>query len=228
MNYSLDDLPDSGKNPIVWMDIVIKGDYLGRICIRLFREVFPAGVENFVHIASGKTIRAEKKGVGKYTYVREVRRTYDGSKFFSFSHNNYIVSGDIYKNNGCSAGTIYADQPIPCTLVGDCYYQHNMKGLVSLVPYKDEATGELFYDSTFMITLDYAKDSNVLQDLDQDQIVIGQIYEGLSVLDQINKLIFPFAGRKYPELEIGAADFKSGCKLNRKSRHESRYRSRHN
>jgi cyclophilin family peptidyl-prolyl cis-trans isomerase len=202
MNYSLDDLPDSGNNPIVYMDIVLKGECLGRIYIRLFRDVFPAGVENFVRIATGKTYKSIKKGSGNFKYKKETRRTYEGSKFYSFLYNNYIVSGDIYKNNGTSAGTIYCDEPIPACF-GEFYYPHDAKGLVSLVPYKDEANGKLFYDSTFMITLADRRASNVLCELDTDQIVIGQVYDGLCVLDKMNELIKPYAGRSYPEFSIG-------------------------
>ena len=202
MNYSLEEIPDSGKNPIVWMDIVIKEEVIGRIYIRLFRDVFPAGVENFVRIAGGKTIRTERKGQGKYKYVREVVRTYSECKFFNFSHGNYVVSGDIYSNNGSRAGTIFFDQPIPA-MFGDHFYQHDLKGLISLVPFQDEVTGELFYDSTFMITLDNVRPSNILNDLNKDQLVIGQIYQGMEIIDKINTLIFPFAGRKYPDIQIG-------------------------
>lgn len=217
MNFSLTDLPDSGKNPIIYMDISLKGESLGRIYIRLFRDVFPAGVENFVKIASGKTYRIIKKGNGKYKYKKEIRRTFDGCKFFQFLYNNYIVSGDIYDNNGTNAGTIYCDKPIPPDF-GEFYYPHETKGLVSLVPFKDEATGRLFYDSTFMITLDDIKPTNVLGDLDKDQIVIGQVYSGLDVLDKMNQLIKPYAGRKYPNFFIGKSDAyrkKDGCKRSR-------------
>lgn len=205
MNYALTDLPDSGKNPMVFMDISLKGDLLGRIQIRLFRDVFPAGVENFYKIVGGKTYKVEKKGTGQYKYKKEICRTYEGCKFFNFLHNNYVIAGDIYSNNGTSAGTIYCDNPIPADF-GEYYYPHEAKGLVSLIPYKDETSGKLFYDSTFMITLDDVKPSNVLDSLDKDQIVIGQVSSGLDVLDKMNELIKPYAGRKYPEFIISKCD----------------------
>ena len=205
MNYSLTDLPDSGKYPIIYMDISLKGEVLGRILIRLFRDVFPAGVENFVKIAGGKTYKIIKKGNGQFKYVKQVRRTFDGCKFFHFLHNNYIISGDIYGNDGKNAGTIYNDQPISPDF-GEYFYPHETKGLVSLVPFKDETSGGTFYDSTFMITLDNIKPTNILQDLDCDQVVIGQVYSGIQVLDKMNERIKPFAGRKYPEFVISKSD----------------------
>lgn len=205
MNYSLTDIPDSGKNPIVYMDINLKGETIGRIQIRLFRDVFPAGVENFVKIAGGRTYQIIKKGTNRFPYKQEKRRSYEGCKFFRFMYNNYLISGDIYKNNGTSAGTIYNDEPIPSSF-GEYYYPHEVKGMVSLVPYKDEATGKLFYDSTFMIILDDIKPTNIMGLLDQDQIVIGHIYSGMDVLDKMNQMIKPFAGRKYPDFVIGKCD----------------------
>jgi peptidyl-prolyl isomerase H (cyclophilin H) len=205
MNYSLTDLPDSGKNPVVYMDISLKGEILGRIHIRLFRDVFPAGIENFVKIASGRTFKVVKKGNGRYKYKKEVKRTYEGCKFFQFLHNNYIISGDIYNNNGSNAGTIYCDKPIPPDF-GEFYYPHEAKGLISLIPFKDETSGRIFYDSTFMITLDDIKPTNVLKNLDSDQIVIGQVYSGLDILDKMNILIKPYARRKYPEFVISKCD----------------------
>ena len=204
MNYSLSDLPDSGPNPIVYMDISLKGEGIGRLLIRLFRNVFPAGVENFIKIANGCTYRVVTHGKGVYSYCRQTKRTYEGCRFFHFSHNNYIICGDIYNNNGSNSGTIFGDKPIPPSF-GEYYYPHERKGLISLVPYRDQATGQLFYDSTFMITLDDAKPSNVLSELDHDQIVIGQVYEGLDILDRMNTLIKPYARRKYPVFVISAS-----------------------
>ena len=217
MNYSLTDLPDSGKNPVVYMDISLKGEVLGRIHIRLFRDVFPTGVENFVKIAAGRTYKVMKKGIGKYRYKKEIRRTYEGCKFYRFHYNNYIVSGDIYHNDGTGAGTIYDDKPIPSDF-GEFFYPHETKGLVSLVPYKDDETGQLYYDSTFMITLDNIKPSNVLSELDNDQIVIGQVYSGMDVIDKMNQLIKPFAGRKYPEFIISKCDVYKRTGMNRRTR----------
>ncbi len=57
-----------------------------------------------------------------------------------------------------------------------------------------------------MITLDDARPSNTLGSMDTDQIVIGKIYEGIEVVDKINKLIKPYAGRKYPDFTISKVD----------------------
>lgn len=201
MDCSLDNLPNSGEFPCVYMEIVLKGEVIGKISIRLFRDVFPAGVENFVKIAAGTTYKKQRKGIGNYKYIKNIQRTYADCKFYDYSFNNYIVTGDIYSNNGSDAGTIFNDQSIP-PLFGDYFYPHSSKGLISLVPYIDN-NGNNWYDSTFCITLDSAKKTNNINDLDNDQIVIGQIYDGLEVIDKINDMIIPFAGRSYPLFSIG-------------------------
>lgn len=202
MNYPLSEIPNSGKILTVYMDIMVKGELLGRIHIGLYRETFPAGVENFVNIIGGKTCKVIEMGNGAFQYKKCIRRTYEGCKFFNLSHNNYVVTGDIYNNNGTSAGTIYYDQPIPPDF-GNYFYPHDSKGLISLIPFRDEATGDIYYDSTFMITLDGIQPNNIISELDNDQIVIGKVFSGIDILDKINQLIRPFAGRKYPNITIG-------------------------
>ena len=196
------------NNPIVNMDILVKGQPLGSITIRLSHDVFPAGVENFVGIAGGKTYRTVNKGIGRCGYVKETQRSYTNTKFYHFLHNNYIVGGDIYQNDGSSAGTIFDDEPIPAKF-GKYYYPHDSKGLVSLVPFYDETSKKRFYDSTFMITLDSPKPSNTIKQLDEDQVVIGRVIRGLDVIDKINELIKPYAGRKYPDFVIGKSSSSS-------------------
>lgn len=205
MDYSLCDLPNSGENPVVYMDIGLRGESLGKIYIRLFRNVFPAGVENFVRIASGKTYKTTNKGIGQYKYIKEETRTYTGCTFFRHMYGNYIISGDIYNNDGSSAGTIYSDEPIP-PCFGDYYYPHDRKGLVSLIPYQDQETGIMYYDSTFLITLDDVKPSNLLSELDATHVVIGEVYDGLNIIDKMNQMVLPYGGRRYPEFTILKAD----------------------
>lgn len=202
MNYLLSNVPNSGNYLTVFMDIKIKGEEIGRIYIGLYRDVFPSGVENFVNIAGGKTCKIIDMGNGAFKYKKCIKRTYEGCKFFNLSHNNYIVTGDIYNNDGSSAGTIYYDQPMIPDF-GDRRYLHDSKGLISLVPFKDEISGDIYYDSTFMITLNDPQIDNIVSELDDDQIVIGKIYSGIEVIDKINQLIRPFAGRKYPNISIG-------------------------
>lgn len=201
MNYSLCNLPFSGEIPTVFMDIMLRGVKMGQLQIKLFREVFPAGVENFVKIAEGTTYQCTATGSGRYQYKKFRQRTYAGCRFFGLSYNNFMTSGDIYNNNGTNAGTIYNDQPIPAVF-GNTYIPHDRAGLISLVPYLDEQSNRVYYDSTFMITLDHPTPTNRLGELDANQIVIGNVCSGMDIIAKMNNLIRPFAGRRYPVFEI--------------------------
>jgi cyclophilin family peptidyl-prolyl cis-trans isomerase len=202
MNFTLDDTPYSGEYPLLFMDISVQNRPLGKIYIELFRDVFPAAVENFVYMCKGTTYRTELLAQGANDkHRRYTQRSYNGSKFYQVSHNNYIAGGDIYKNNGTDGATIYYDAGIdvPQTTY---FYPHDDVGLISLIPYYDADTRRYFFDSNFLITLDKPKPTNILYDLDRHQLVIGRVYKGLDILTQINNSIVPFAGRNFPNYSI--------------------------
>lgn len=184
--------------PVIFMDLNMDSNPIGRIYASLDREVFPEGVDNFVGMVRGDTHKISKTSKDLY---QQHQRSFNNTSFFKVKYNNYMVGGDIYNDDGSSAGTIFDDEPLPApdTVL---YYTHDVKGIISLVPYRDDVTGDLMYDSTFMITLDSPKSTNLISELDTDQIVIGSIYSGLEVLDKINMAHVPFAGRKYPRIKI--------------------------
>lgn len=212
MNYTLENLPDSGQNPIIYFDIEVAGKQLGRIYIKLYRDVFPAGVENFVQIAAGSTYKTQLKGCGKSKFVKQIQRSYADSIFYHKAYNRYMVSGDIYTNNGDNAGTIFNDKPIPADF-GPEYITHDKRGIVSLVPFQGNDSDELFYDSTFMITL-----ADNMQELDEEQIAIGYVCEGLDILEQVNETMVPFAGRSYPEAKISRSGIHQSTRPHRRPR----------
>lgn len=205
MNYNISEIPNSGNRIKVSMEIVANGRSLGNLNIELQRDLFPAGVENFLYIIKGTTYRNVSLGVRDYKYVQQYKRSYDNTSFFRKTYANYIIGGDIYNDTGTNAGTIYNDVPIPA-IVGEDYISHNKKGLVSLVSYLDETTGKTLFDSTFMITLEDESPLNNLSELDNYQVVIGYVYDGLDILDTINKLLQPIAGKRIPKIKIGTCD----------------------
>lgn len=208
MNYSLYNIPYSGERPIVFMDITLNDQSIGRIQIKLFREVFPAAVENFVKISEGNTFRTEKRAFCNNRVYKETRRSYSETVFHKFFYENYLIGGDIYSNTGSNAGTIYSDFPIP-DYRSESFYPHERKGMISLVPFVTPGQGlgepdRLYYDSTFIILLDDINPTNaeLYNALDSENIVIGYVYSGLDVIDKINNSIAPRAGRQYPRIGI--------------------------
>lgn len=171
---------------IVYFDMGLNGEDIGRITIELYRDCFPDAVENFLRIAEGSTSRSEPRN----GYTRLTKRSYEGTRFFRKVYNQYIMGGDIYQNNGTDAGTIFNDQPIP-EIVPDYFIPHDKSGLISVVSYPSESQGKL-YDSTFMITL------GPTPELNTTQVVIGSVIRGQEILTRINNSIVPIAGRRYP------------------------------
>jgi cyclophilin family peptidyl-prolyl cis-trans isomerase len=203
MSDTLDnfEILNSGKHPSVFMDIGLKNNIIGTIYIELFRDIYPAAVENFIGICKGKTFHTDKLGYGKYKYRRVVKRSYENCKFYNKIHDNYLATGDIYNNDGTDGGTIFNDISIPA-IYPDEFYPHDRTGLISLIPYVDENTGRYYFDSNFMITLDEGRPENLLNSADEENLVIGKIYSGLNVIETINNSITPFNGSAYPEYYI--------------------------
>lgn len=191
----------NSNKPIVYLDFYKDDIYIGRIYVELFPDSFPDGVENFIRLIEGSTFREKQNGYGEFKYITSLQRTYAGCKVIRQMYDNYIVLGDIYENNGSSAGTIFNDNPIEPNF-GDYFYPHETKGLISLVPFIDTATNKKYYDSIFMITLNDIQPNNVMKNLDIDQIVIGSVSRGIEVVDKINKLLKPIADKKRTNIYI--------------------------
>jgi cyclophilin family peptidyl-prolyl cis-trans isomerase len=200
-DFDFDCPPNSGENPRVFLSLKTDSGSLGQIEIELFRDVFPLGVENFVYLCRGTTFRENIVQIGTHRIKKYIRRTYDGCNVYDKRYNAYIKLGDIYLNNGKSGATIYHDQIIDPPNV-DYFYPHETKGLISLIQYTDPKTHSNYYDSNFIITLANATPENHLREFDGKYIVIGRIYKGLDVIDRINNLIVPFAGRVYPFIKV--------------------------
>lgn len=205
MEYTLDSPPNSGLLPRVKMEIMVGERHLGYLYIELDREAFPLGVENFVNLCRGNTYRVEDVGYRPFTAKRVTQRTYESSKFYERKFGNYIRGGDFDKNNGKGSATIYDDDPIPPPLNEWCY-PHDRKGLISLVPFFDIDTESYYYDNNFLITLEEPNPDNGISQLDEDHIVIGCVYSGEELLDDINRNIQPFHGRRYPDYRIGKCE----------------------
>lgn len=199
---------ESDIRPMVYMDLYLNSKSLGRITIQLHYDSFPDGVENFMKIIGGDTYHSDEYGPKIAKYIKKTRRSYESCIFYRHRHNNYIVSGDIYRNDGSSAGTIYDDEPIEANF-GEYFYPHETKGLVTLVPFIDE-NGDKYYDSTFMITLDNIKPDNVIGELDKDHVVIGNIVNGIHILDEINDALAPVAKNRSPVIRIGKCGYVNG------------------
>lgn len=215
-NFDINNLPFSGDFPTIEMVISINEKPLEPIQILMDRAAFPAGVENFYNIALGNTVKQKEIVLPTRTYSRDRVRSFDKTLFFNKRVNNWIIAGDIYKNDGSNSATIFNDRPFTYTYPG-FHYSHNQKGLLSLVPYYDNNVA--MFDSTFAITLSEPTAANNLLELDRSQIVIGRIISGIEIIDIINCALIPNASRRSPIIRIET--IKTIAYLRRTSRNPS-------
>ncbi|XP_076282843.1 cyclophilin 40 isoform X2 [Lasioglossum baleicum] len=84
--------PTNKDNPIVFIDIAIESEKVGRVVIELYKNVVPRTAENFRALCTGE------KGIG----INGTKLHYKGSVFHK--------GGDIIKFNGSSGESIYGPQ----------------------------------------------------------------------------------------------------------------------
>jgi len=188
----------------VYLDLAVNNRAVGRLGIRLYRDLFPEGVENFARICQGDTMQQIPTGHQDTAIWKTTRRSYDGCVCYQSQHDGYLLTGDIYANNGSDAGTIYNDQPIRMPEDAERYIPHDIAGLISLVPKTrpDPNSAEpLQYDSTFLITL-APPEPAVQERLDRTQVVIGYVTQGHAVLEAINQELAPRRSRAHARCTI--------------------------
>ncbi|KAG5970349.1 Peptidyl-prolyl cis-trans isomerase H, partial [Claviceps digitariae] len=88
-------LPESG-NPLVFFDMTLGGEPLGRITFELFQDVVPKTAENFRQFCTGESKDAQGKPQG-----------YKGCKFHRIIPNFMCQGGDFLKGDGSGSTCIW-------------------------------------------------------------------------------------------------------------------------
>jgi peptidyl-prolyl isomerase H (cyclophilin H) len=105
-------------NPIVFFDITLGGEPLGRIQMELFQDIVPRTAENFRQFCTGET----KNHLGK-------PQGYKGSKFHRVIKDFMLQGGDFLKGDGTGSASIYGTSSF-----ADENFQlkHDQPGLLSM------------------------------------------------------------------------------------------------
>ena len=105
-------------NPIVFFDLTLASEPLGRIKIELFASTVPRTAENFRQFCTGET----KNHLGR-------PQGYKGSRFHRVIKDFMIQGGDFVNGDGTGSATIYGTK----TFADESFdLRHDVAGLLSM------------------------------------------------------------------------------------------------
>lgn len=105
-------------NPVVFFDLTLAGEPLGRIKMELFADTVPRTAENFRQFCTGET----KNHLGR-------PQGYKGSRFHRVIKDFMIQGGDFINGDGTGSATIYGTKTFADESFG---MRHDTAGLLSM------------------------------------------------------------------------------------------------
>ncbi|XP_010469089.1 PREDICTED: peptidyl-prolyl cis-trans isomerase CYP19-1-like [Camelina sativa] len=149
-------------NPKVFLDMTVDEKRAGRIVMELFADTTPRTAEIFRALCTGE------KGIGKLGKPLY----YKGSRIHSVSPGLMLCGGDILLGDGSGGESIYGG-----TFEDENFEKkHTGRGVLSM-----SNGGQDTNDSRFMICM------RKYVALDGVHVVLGQVIEGMNVLENIMK-----------------------------------------
>nr|XP_050849648.1 uncharacterized protein LOC127063672 isoform X3 [Vespula vulgaris] len=152
------------KNPLVFLDVAIGTEKVGRIVIELFKDVTPRTAENFRALCTGE------KGNG----TNNKKLHYKGSIFHKVIPQFMIQGGDIINFDGTGGESIYG----PHFEDESFQISHSQGGLLSMVNEGHPDSNS----SQFIIT------TVPCIHLDNTNVVFGKVIKGMGIVTEINNV----------------------------------------
>ncbi|BES90588.1 Cyclophilin type peptidyl-prolyl cis-trans isomerase/CLD [Nesidiocoris tenuis] len=149
-------------NPLVYLDVQIGDEDVGRVVIELFHKIVPQTAENFRQLCTGE------KGIG----VNGKRLHYKGSFFHRAVPEFMIQGGDIINFDGSGGESIYG----PTFDDENFELKHETPGTVSMVNYGRPNTN----NSQFFIS------TSPCPHLDDTNVVFGKVIFGLGAVREVS------------------------------------------
>ncbi|EGG18731.1 U4/U6 small nuclear ribonucleoprotein [Cavenderia fasciculata] len=146
------------ENPIVFFDVSIGGQAVGRIRIELYADVVPKTAENFRQFCTGE-FRRGGQPIG-----------YKGCLFHKVSKDFMIQGGDFVRRDGTGRESIYGER-FPDE---NFKLKHTGPGTLSMVNSGPNSNGCQFFISC--VKTDW---------LDGKNVVFGQVIDGMKVVRTI-------------------------------------------
>ncbi|KAK8132827.1 hypothetical protein PG999_001000 [Apiospora kogelbergensis] len=169
-------LPDSG-NPLVFFDITLGGEPLGRITFELFKDVVPRTAENFRQFCTGES----KTPMGK-------PQGYKGSKFHRIIPSFMCQGGDFLKGDGTGSTCIYGTKAFADE---NFTLKHEQPGLLSMANAGPNTNGSQFFITTVPTPF-----------LDGKHTVFGKVVDGMDVVKKMEATKTGYRGKDVPNLDV--------------------------
>eukprot|EP01134_Creolimax_fragrantissima_P004624 CFRG4624T1 len=163
----------NNKNPVVFMDISIGGQDVGRMKFELFADIVPKTAENFRQFCTGEHLS------------NGVPQGYKNSSMHRIIKEFMVQGGDFLKGDGTGATSIYGSS-FPDEVFS---VKHDAPGLLSMANSGKDTNG-----SQFFITC--AK----CEFLDGKHVVFGKLVDGLLTLRKIENV--PTGIKDKPKLSV--------------------------
>ncbi|KAF1975851.1 hypothetical protein BU23DRAFT_68927 [Bimuria novae-zelandiae CBS 107.79] len=149
-------------NPVVFFDITLGGEKLGRIKMELFKDVVPRTAENFRQFCTGETKNNRGQPQG-----------YKGCKFHRVIKGFMIQGGDFINGNGTGSRTIFGTEKFADE---NFNLKHDGPGLLSMANSGPNTNGCQF----FIIT-----SPTGTPHLNGKHVVFGRVIDGIDVVTKI-------------------------------------------
>ncbi|KAK3341378.1 putative U-snRNP-associated cyclophilin [Lasiosphaeria hispida] len=169
-------LPASG-NPLVFFEVTLGGEPMGRITFELFKDVVPRTAENFRQFCTGES----KSSLGR-------PQGYKGSKFHRIIPNFMCQGGDFLNGDGTGSTCIYGTKSFADE---NFELKHDTPGLLSMANAGPNTNGSQFFITTVPAPF-----------LDDKHVVFGKVVTGMDIAKKLENTKTGYRGKDVPNLDV--------------------------